>query len=51
MKDALYNAVKKDKDEAANPLVQEGQKLIPSVTRVFHKSRDMYIYLQPMSVG
>jgi VWFA-related protein len=46
LKDALYNAVKKDKDEAANPLVQEGQKLIPSVTRVFHKNRDMYIYLQ-----
>ena len=46
LKDALYNAVKKDKDEAANPLVQDGQKLIPSVTRVFHKNRDMYIYLQ-----
>ena len=46
LKDALYNAVKKDKDEASNPLVQEGQKLIPSVTRVFRTSRDMYIYLQ-----
>jgi VWFA-related protein len=46
LKDALYNAVKKDKDEAANPLVQEGQKLIPSVTRVFRTSRDMFIYLQ-----
>jgi hypothetical protein len=29
-----------------NPLVQEGQKLIPSVTRVFSKGRDMYVYLQ-----
>src|SRR5260370_13907205 len=48
LKDALYNAAKKDKDkeESTNPLVQEGQKLIPSVTRVFHTSRDMYIYLQ-----
>ena len=47
LKDALYNAVKdKDKAEAANPLVTDGQKLIPSVTRVFTKSRDMYVYLQ-----
>jgi VWFA-related protein len=49
LKDALYNAEKskdRDKDEAVNPLVQNGKKLIPSVTRVFSKSRDMYIYLQ-----
>ena len=32
--------------EAANPLVQDGLKLIPSVTRVFSKSKDMYVYLQ-----
>lgn len=48
MKDALYTA--KDKlaaaAMAANPLVVEGQKLIPSVTRVFSKSKDMYVYLQ-----
>ena len=25
---------------------QDGQKLIPSVTRVFSRSRDMYVYLQ-----
>ena len=47
LKDALYNAVKaKDREETANPLVLDGQKLIPSVTRVFSKSRDMYVYLQ-----
>ena len=47
LQDALYNAVKdKEKAEAANPLVQNGQKLIPSVTRVFRQNRDMYIYLQ-----
>jgi hypothetical protein len=50
MKEALFNATK-DKSAAAaavavNPLVVEGQKLIPSVTRVFSKSRDMYVYLQ-----
>jgi VWFA-related protein len=50
MREALYNATK-DKGVAAaaqavNPLVVEGQKLIPSVTRVFSKSRDMFVYLQ-----
>jgi VWFA-related protein len=49
LKDALFNAGK-DKlasaAQAANPLVAEGQKLIPSVTRVFSKTRDMYVYLQ-----
>jgi VWFA-related protein len=48
LKNALYNATK-DKAAAAqlaDPLVIEGQKLIPSVTRVFSASRDMHIYLQ-----
>jgi VWFA-related protein len=50
--DALYNALKaKDREEAANPLVQDGQKLIPSVTRVFSKSRGMYVYLQAYEQG
>src|SRR5437016_413587 len=54
LKEALYNAAKnkdKDKEEAVNPLVQNGQKLIPSVTRVFSKSRDMYVYLQAYEQG
>ncbi len=47
LKDAIYNALKeKDRAETANPLVQDGKRIIPSVTRVFSKSRDMYIYLQ-----
>jgi VWFA-related protein len=49
LRDALYNAAKeKDrvKADAVNPLVQDGQKLIPSVTRVFNKARDMYVFLQ-----
>jgi VWFA-related protein len=45
LKDALYTAGK-DKDQATNPLVVEGTKIIPSVTRVFSTQRDMYIYLQ-----
>jgi VWFA-related protein len=48
-KDALYNAMKgkdQDKAEAVNPLVVDGKKLIPSVTRVFSKSRELYAFLQ-----
>jgi VWFA-related protein len=47
--DALYNAARgkeQAKDDAANPLVQSGQKLIPSVTRVFATDRTLYVYLQ-----
>lgn len=47
--DALYNAQrgkKQAQDDAANPLVQNGQKLIPSVTRVFNVDRPMHVYLQ-----
>ncbi len=52
MADALFNATKdKDKSEQSNPLVIDGQKLIPSVTRVFSTSRDMYIYLQAYERG
>lgn len=53
LKDALYNAAVKDKgkEEAANPLVVDGVKLIPSVTRVFSKSRDMFVYLQAYEQG
>jgi VWFA-related protein len=49
LKSAIYNAAKakdQDKEAAVNPLVQDGKKLIPSVTRVFSKGRDFYVYLQ-----
>jgi VWFA-related protein len=49
LKDAIYNATKgkeEAKENADNPLVEEGVKLIPSVTRVFHTGRAMYVYLQ-----
>ncbi|GGG62944.1 VWA domain-containing protein [Edaphobacter dinghuensis] len=54
LKEAIFNAAKakeRAKDEAANPLVLNGQKLIPSVTRVFSKSRDLYVYLQAYEQG
>jgi VWFA-related protein len=50
MRDAVFNAAKdKTKGEiqqSVNPLVQEGFKLVPSVTRVFTRNQDMYVYLQ-----
>jgi VWFA-related protein len=44
--DSIYNVKQKIDPDAANPLVLDGQKLIPSVTRVFSKSRDLYVFLQ-----
>lgn len=47
--DALYNTVRGKqaaKNDSANPLVQDGQKLIPSVTRVFKSDKDLYVFLQ-----
>jgi VWFA-related protein len=47
LKDALYNALKtKDRAETTNPLVLNGQKLMPSVTRVFRRGRELFVYLQ-----
>src|SRR5690606_8130494 len=44
--DELF-AVRQDAEVAAlNPLFQDGQRLVPSVTRVFSRSRDLYVYLE-----
>ncbi len=48
MTDALFNAGRKKEDKAqiANPLIENGLKLLPSITRVFSKGRDLYVYMQ-----
>jgi len=49
LKNAIYNVGKakdQEKEALVNPLVQNGKKLIPSVTRVFNRGRDLYVYLQ-----
>jgi hypothetical protein len=51
IRDALFSAKEKDKAGPGNPLIQDGQKLIPSVTRVFSRSRDMFVYLQAYRTG
>jgi VWFA-related protein len=42
----LANAVRDRRLASANPLVQDGLKLIPSVTRVFRKEQSMYVFLE-----
>jgi len=53
MSDALFNVGKNTaaKNQVANPLIEDGQKLLPSITRVFSKSREMYVYLQAYERG
>ncbi|HKT11026.1 MAG TPA: VWA domain-containing protein, partial [Terriglobia bacterium] len=54
LKEALYNAVKKEErneERPVNPLIQGGEKLIPSVTRVFKQNQRMYVYLQAYEQG
>jgi len=46
LSDALYSVRQKLPADAVNPLVFSGEKLIPSVTRVFTKSRDFHVFLQ-----
>jgi hypothetical protein len=45
--DAAVASAERDKKLiAANPLVQDGQKLIPSVTKVFRKDQNLLVYLE-----
>ena len=46
LSDAVATAEKNKKLLAANPLVQNNEKLVPSVTRVFRKDQQMYVYLE-----
>jgi len=43
---AMFSAERDKRLLATDPLVQDGRKLIPSVTRVFNKSQIMYVYLE-----
>jgi len=49
LKEAIYNAANaKDRarEDTVNPLVHDGRKLVPSVTRVFDAHKQMFVYLQ-----
>ena len=46
LSDALYSVRQKTAADAVNPLIVNAEKLIPSVTRVFSKSREFHVFLQ-----
>ena len=43
---AVFSAERDKKLMALNPLIQDGKQLVPSVTRVFNKSQEMFVYLE-----
>jgi len=50
--DAAVATAERDKKLLAmSPLVQDGEKLVPSVTRVFRKQQDMHVYLEAYQPG
>jgi VWFA-related protein len=51
MSDAIFSVKQKTDGESANPLVFGGQKLIPSVTRVFSRARDLFVFVQAYQRG
>jgi len=51
LSDALASADNKKKLVESDPLVQEGQKLIPSITHVFRKDQNIYVYLEVYDPG
>ena len=46
LSDSLASADNKKKLIESDPLVQEGRKLIPSITHVFRKDQNLYVYLE-----
>jgi VWFA-related protein len=46
LKSAVASAERDKKLLEANPLVQDGEKLVPSVTRVFRTDQEMYVYVE-----
>jgi hypothetical protein len=49
--EAFFNVKDKKAGQSVNPLIQDGMQTVPSVTRVFSKSRDMYVFLQAYERG
>lgn len=51
LENAVATAERDKKLLAQHPLIQDGQKLIPSVTRVFRKDQNLYVYLEAYEPG
>jgi VWFA-related protein len=48
---AVGSASKDKKLMAAHPLIEEGQKLVPSVTRVYRNDQRLYVYAEVYDTG
>ncbi len=48
---AVGAAETRKKALAADPLIQDGQKLVPSITRVFRKDQNLYVYFEVYDPG
>lgn len=51
MSAAVATADKNKKAIANHPLIQDGQKLVPSITRVYRKNQNLYVYLEVYDPG
>ncbi len=51
LKAAVGAASRNKKAFAGHPLVQQGHKLIPSITKVFRKDQELYVYFEVYDAG
>ena len=51
LKSSLASADPRAKIMEADPLVQDGQKLIPSITHVFRKDQSLFVYMEVYDPG
>jgi len=46
LSEAVFLAEKDKKNLTLNPLFQDGKKMVPSITRVFNRNQEMFVYLE-----
>jgi VWFA-related protein len=46
LSEAVFNAEKEKRLLMLNPLYQDGKQMVPSITRVFKRNQEMYVYLE-----
>jgi VWFA-related protein len=51
LKESIASADPRKKVTESDPLVADGQKLIPSITHVFRKDQNLYVYLEVYDPG
>ena len=51
LKESIASADPRKKIIESDPLVQDGQKLIPSITHVFRKDQNLFVYLEVYDPG